>query len=80
MLDWRVSFLKEHGLSKPVLGFTDAIVQDIETFCACMLSLGEAVNLVQLDQFSDLPLLSITFFFFFYIQFILLCGGPYIRE
>jgi hypothetical protein len=55
-----VSSLKEHGLPEPVLGFTDAVAQDIGTFCACMPSLGEAVNPVQLDQFSDLPLLSIT--------------------
>jgi hypothetical protein len=55
-----VSSLKEHGLPEPVLGFTDAVAQDIGTFCACIPSLGEAVNPVQLDQFSDLPLLSIS--------------------
>ncbi len=51
--------LKQHGLPEPVLGFTDAVAQDIGTFVACMPSLGENVTPVELDQFSDLPLLSL---------------------
>lgn len=51
--------LKQHGLPEPVLGFTDAVAQDIGIFVACMPSLGENVTPVQLDQFADLPLLSL---------------------
>ena len=54
-----VASLKQHGLPEPALGFTDAVAQDIGTFVACMPSLGENVTPVQLDQFADLPLLSL---------------------
>ena len=54
-----IASLKQHGLPEPALGFTDAVAQDIGTFVACMPSLGENVTPVQLDQFADLPLLSL---------------------
>jgi hypothetical protein len=58
-LEAMVKSLGDHGLPQPVLGFTDNVASDAATFLQCIPSLGENITPVRLDEFGDLPMLSL---------------------
>ena len=51
--------LKDYGHSQPKYGFTDNAASDYATFVQCFPSLAEDVQPVHLDEFSDLPRMSL---------------------
>src|SRR5882762_8366201 len=54
-LEEMVKSLDKHGLTQPILGFTDNVASDAATFTQCIPALAKNVHVVQLDEFSDLP-------------------------
>ncbi|KIK69404.1 hypothetical protein GYMLUDRAFT_237207 [Collybiopsis luxurians FD-317 M1] len=51
--------LKDHGLAEPVIGYTDVPAVDMAIFTECFPSLKKNVVPVQLDEYGDLPRLSL---------------------
>jgi hypothetical protein len=58
-LEEMVKALDKHGLAQPILGFTDNVASDAATFMQCIPALAKDVNVVQLDEFSDLPQMTL---------------------
>ena len=54
-----IKSLEDHGHPLPILGFTDNVASDNATFLQCIPSLGKNITPVQLDEFSDLPRLTL---------------------
>src|SRR6267154_5214751 len=54
-LEEMVKSLDKHGLTQPILGFTENVASDAATFTQCIPSLAKDVDTVLLDEFSDLP-------------------------
>jgi hypothetical protein len=54
-LEEMVKSLDNHGLAQPILGFTDNVASDAATFMQCIPALAKNVDIIQLDEFSDLP-------------------------
>jgi len=58
-LETMIKSLENHGHPLPILGFTDNVASDYTTFLQCIPSLGKNITAVQLDEFSDLPRLTL---------------------
>jgi hypothetical protein len=54
-----IASLRDHGLAEPILGFTDNVASDAGTFLECIPSLKKEVEPVSIDEFSDLPRLTL---------------------
>jgi hypothetical protein len=54
-----VKSLASHGLAQPILGFTDNVASDAAFFTGCIPSLATQVNPIQLEEFSDLPKITL---------------------
>ncbi|KIK00182.1 hypothetical protein K443DRAFT_100888 [Laccaria amethystina LaAM-08-1] len=58
-LEYISKSLEDHGLPQPNLGFTDNVASDDATFVEIFPSLSEGVKAVHLDEFSDLPRMTL---------------------
>jgi 3'-5' exonuclease len=58
-LEAMVKSLSDHGHALPVLGFTDNVAGDAGIFLECIPSLGKDVKPVELNEFEDLPRLTL---------------------
>jgi hypothetical protein len=58
-LEEMVKSLASHGLAQPILGFTDNVASDAAFFTGCIPSLATQVNPIQLEEFSDLPKITL---------------------
>jgi len=54
-----IASLRDHGLAEPILGFTDNVASDAGTFLECIPSLNKEVEPISIDEFSDLPRLTL---------------------
>lgn len=58
-LEGIVASLKGHGLAEPAIGFTDNVASDYNTVLECIPSLARDVIPIQLEEYKDLPVLSL---------------------
>ena len=54
-----IASLQDHGLAESILGFTNNVASDAGTFLECIPSLNKEVEPIFIDEFSDLPRLTL---------------------